>query len=198
MEAKDGGEGEEVGEEGFWSGMSTTDSAGTSAVQEDRGVCTTVQHFHEVKIKKKKAPLIFKLLSFCSNLFSYFQKGNNYLFLFSGTDVYTAAVSSMTSSGNKQYYSPYYGNLDYTSSSQGSRSWSPYYNNPSQYLEFQLSTQYFVTGFDTKGDAYSNSWVTKIKLLFYNDTSSTWVCTLTVYSISFRYYMKNQSRQIKV
>ena len=128
-------------------------------------------------------------MSFCSYLFSYIEKGNNFLFLFSGTDVYTAAVSSMTSSGNKQYYSPYYGNLDYTSSSQGSRSWSPYYNNPSQYLEFQLSTQYFVTGFDTKGDAYSNSWVTKIKLLFYNDTSSTWVCTLTVYSISFRYYM---------
>lgn len=139
--------------------------------------------------KKKKSSSYFKLLSFCSNLFSYsviFKKG---IIFYLGTDVYTAAVSSMTSSGNKQYYYPNYGNLDYTSSSQGSRSWSPYYNNPSQYLEFQLSTQYFVTGFDTKGDVYSYSWVTKIKLLFYNDTSSTWVCTLTVYSISFKYYM---------
>ena len=95
--------------------------------------------------------------------------------MFSGTDVQTAAVSSMTSSGNKQNYSANYGNLDYTSSSQGNRSWSPKYNDLSQYLEFQLSTPYFVTGFDTKGDAYSNSWVTKMKLLFLNVTSLSWV-----------------------
>ena len=72
-----GGGGGGGGGEGFWSGMSTTDSAGTSAVQEDRGVCTTVQYFHSDR-KKKKSSSYFKLLSFCSNLFSYsviFKKG---------------------------------------------------------------------------------------------------------------------------
>lgn len=79
----------------------------------------------------------------------------------------------MTSTPNKYGYSSIYGNLDYTSAT--TKSWSPYYTDSNQYLEFSLSEPYYVTGFDTKGDVYSNSWVTKIKFLFYNDTSAIWV-----------------------
>lgn len=91
-----------------------------------------------------------------------------------GRDVETAKISSMASTRNRNGYSYIYGNLDYTSST--TKSWSPYYTNGNQYLEFRLSEPYYVTGFDTKGDTYSNSWVTKIKFLFYNDTSAMWVC----------------------
>lgn len=79
----------------------------------------------------------------------------------------------MASTRNRNGYSYIYGNLDHTSTT---KSWSPYYTNGNQYLEFRLSEPYYVTGFDTKGDTYSNSWVTKIKFLFYNDTSAMWVC----------------------
>lgn len=90
-----------------------------------------------------------------------------------GRDVETAKISSMASTRNRNGYSYIYGNLDHTSTT---KSWSPYYTNGNQYLEFRLSEPYYVTGFDTKGDTYSNSWVTKIKFLFYNDTSAMWVC----------------------
>lgn len=90
-----------------------------------------------------------------------------------GRDVETAKISSMASTRNRNGYSYIYGNLDHTSTT---KSWSPYYTNGNQYLEFRLSEPYYVTGFDTKGDTYSNSWVTKIKFQFYNDTSAMWVC----------------------
>lgn len=95
----------------------------------------------------------------------------------------------MASTRNRNGYSYIYGNLDHTSTT---KSWSPYYTNGNQYLEFRLSEPYYVTGFDTKGDTYSNSWVTKIKFLFYNDTSAMWVCKFDC----FEYQEKNRFEMI--
>ena len=83
------------------------------------------------------------------------------------------SISSKSASSTASSYSPNYGLIG----AHSTRGWRPSSFSGTQYLEFQLSAETYVTSMEIKGATGSNYYVETFTVRFYNSTAGAWVGT---------------------